>query len=79
MSHEKKVIVRKLRFDELAYSFDLIKITLDTRYGVFNITQENIGVVLDLNVSGRSFQAKLNFKSLVRRTRKFIEAFKAIL
>ncbi|RYR39816.1 hypothetical protein Ahy_A09g045424 [Arachis hypogaea] len=45
---------------ELAYSFDLIRNTLDTRYDVLSINQKNIEASLGLNASGPLFPCKLS-------------------
>ncbi|KAL4337217.1 hypothetical protein AHAS_Ahas12G0088100 [Arachis hypogaea] len=91
MSHEKKIIVPELEFGglmhippmnvpykllkELAHSFDLIKTTLDTQYGVFNITQENIRAALGLNVSGPLFPSKVKFQEFSEEDKEVFRSF----
>ncbi|KAL4287787.1 hypothetical protein AHAS_Ahas19G0221100 [Arachis hypogaea] len=91
MSNGKKVIVQELGFDglmhippmnvlhkllnELAYSFDLIRNTLDTRYGVLRINQENIRAALGLNASGALFLGKVNFKELSEEDKEVYRNF----
>ncbi|RYR53184.1 hypothetical protein Ahy_A06g028182 [Arachis hypogaea] len=91
MSNEKKVIIQELGFDglmhippmnmphkllkELTYSFDLIRNTLDTRYGVLSINQENIRVAIGLNASGSLFPGKVNYKELSEGDKEVYRSF----
>ncbi|KAL4306745.1 hypothetical protein AHAS_Ahas16G0209000 [Arachis hypogaea] len=60
---------------ELAYSFDLIRNTLDTQYGVLSINQENIGASLDLNASGLLFPSKVNYKEFIEEDKAVYRSF----
>ncbi|KAL4306526.1 hypothetical protein AHAS_Ahas16G0187100 [Arachis hypogaea] len=60
---------------ELAYSFDLMKTTLDTRYGRFNITQENIGDTLGLNASGSLLPGRVKFQELSEEDKEDFRSF----
>ncbi|KAL4287949.1 hypothetical protein AHAS_Ahas19G0237300 [Arachis hypogaea] len=91
MSKNKKAIVRELRFGglmnipamnvphkllkQLAYSFDLSHNRLYTRYGIINITQENIATVLGLSISGPLYPAKINFQELSEENKKVVRSF----
>ncbi|RYR62741.1 hypothetical protein Ahy_A04g020476 [Arachis hypogaea] len=86
MSNERKAIVQELGFSglmrippmnvshkllkELAYSFDLIRNTLDTRYGVYHINKENIGAIL-----GPLFSSKLKFQELTEKDKEVYRSF----
>ncbi|RYR13449.1 hypothetical protein Ahy_B04g070446 [Arachis hypogaea] len=60
---------------ELTYSFDLIRNTLDTWYGVLSINQENIGAALDLNAYGLLFPSKVNFKEFTEEDKEVYRSF----
>ncbi|QHO07743.1 uncharacterized protein DS421_14g466420 [Arachis hypogaea] len=91
MSDDKKVVVQELRFGgmmhippmnvlhkllkELAYSFDMYNNTLNTRYGIIKITQENIAATLDLTVSRPGYPVKVNFQELSQQSKEVIRNF----
>ncbi|KAL4288226.1 hypothetical protein AHAS_Ahas19G0265000 [Arachis hypogaea] len=58
-----------------AYSFDLSRNTLDTRYGIINIIQENIAVVLGLSISGPCYLGKINFQELSGENKEVVRNF----
>ncbi|KAL4356293.1 hypothetical protein AHAS_Ahas09G0072200 [Arachis hypogaea] len=86
MSEEKKVIVRELGFDglihippmnlphkllkQLAYSFNVERNKLDTRYGKLTINLENKGATIALNAS-----EKVNFKELSEEKKEVFRRF----
>ncbi|RYR36475.1 hypothetical protein Ahy_A09g041441 [Arachis hypogaea] len=60
---------------ELTYSFNLIRNTLDTSYGVLTINQKNIVAVLSLNASGALFLSKVNFKEFIEENKEVYRNF----
>ncbi|KAL4317022.1 hypothetical protein AHAS_Ahas15G0343500 [Arachis hypogaea] len=92
MSNDKKAVVKELRFvamthipalnvshkllKELAYSFDLNNSTLQTRYGVIEITPEKIGDSLGLNASRECYPNKIKNKEINEEQKEVIENFK---
>ncbi|RYR62078.1 hypothetical protein Ahy_A04g019416 [Arachis hypogaea] len=91
ISDEKNAIVQELGFGGsmhippmnfphkllkgLAYSFNLIENTLDTRYGVLIINPKNIGAALGLNASGALVPSKFNFKEFTEDDKEVYRSF----
>ncbi|RYR40165.1 hypothetical protein Ahy_A09g045851 [Arachis hypogaea] len=91
MSEEKKTIVRDLGFGglmhipplrvnhqilrELANSFKLGEIRLETGYGSFKVRPKTIGAALGINASGDLFPQKVNYKDLSKDDKQIFRRF----
>ncbi|KAL4374809.1 hypothetical protein AHAS_Ahas05G0218900 [Arachis hypogaea] len=92
MNNDKKALVEELRFfamthipalnvshkllKELTYSFDLYNSTLQTRYGVIEITLKKKRDSLGLNASRERYPNKITNKEINKEQKEVIENFK---